>query len=56
MKREMMLMLSQWLKTSKYTVVFTGAGMSTESGLPDFRSSKGLWKKKIRVNWQVRKR
>ncbi len=39
-------MLSQWLKTSKYTVVFTGAGMSTESGLPDFRSSKGLWKKK----------
>ena len=25
-------------------VVFTGAGMSTESGLPDFRSAKGLWK------------
>lgn len=24
-------------------VVFTGAGMSTESGLPDFRSSGGLW-------------
>lgn len=28
-------------------VVFTGAGMSTESGLPDFRSAKdGLWRKK----------
>ena len=26
------------------TVIFTGAGMSTESGLPDFRSAKGLWK------------
>ncbi|WNS73553.1 NAD-dependent protein deacylase [Bacillus sp. DTU_2020_1000418_1_SI_GHA_SEK_038] len=40
-------MINRWLKESKYTVVFTGAGMSTESGLPDFRSSKqGLWNKK----------
>lgn len=36
-------MLSQWLKESNYTVIFTGAGMSTESGLPDFRSQSGLW-------------
>lgn len=34
------------LKSSQYTVIFTGAGMSTESGLPDFRSkSRGLWEK-----------
>lgn len=40
-------MLQDWLMSSKYTVVFTGAGMSTESGLPDFRSSNnGLWRKK----------
>lgn len=39
-------MLKEWLKESQYAVVFTGAGMSTESGLPDFRSSKGLWRKK----------
>ncbi|HHY73266.1 MAG TPA: NAD-dependent protein deacylase [Bacillus bacterium] len=39
-------MLEKWLNESNYTVVFTGAGMSTESGLPDFRSSKGLWKHK----------
>jgi NAD-dependent deacetylase len=40
-------MLAQWLKTSRYTVVLTGAGMSTESGLPDFRSAQtGLWSKK----------
>jgi NAD-dependent deacetylase len=40
-------MLAQWLKTSRYTVVLTGAGMSTESGLPDFRSAQtGLWNKK----------
>lgn len=25
-------------------VIFSGAGMSTASGLPDFRSSRGLWK------------
>lgn len=31
------------IKQSKKIVVFTGAGMSTESGLPDFRSSGGLW-------------
>jgi NAD-dependent deacetylase len=29
---------------AKKLVVFTGAGMSTESGLPDFRSAQGLWK------------
>ncbi len=36
--------LVEWLKASASTVVLTGAGMSTESGVPDFRSSKGLWK------------
>lgn len=40
-------MLHTWLVQSKQTAVFTGAGMSTESGLPDFRSSAtGMWQGK----------
>ncbi|PCJ16895.1 MAG: NAD-dependent deacetylase [Gammaproteobacteria bacterium] len=37
--------LSQWLLNSQHTTVFTGAGMSTESGIPDFRSPGGYWTK-----------
>lgn len=38
------MMLEEWIKNANHLVVFTGAGMSTESGLPDFRSAdKGLW-------------
>lgn len=35
--------LAEALKESKHAVVLTGAGASTESGLPDFRSKEGLW-------------
>lgn len=41
-----MKQLADLIKASAQIIVFTGAGMSTESGLPDFRSNKqGLWKK-----------
>ena len=33
------------IENSSNIVVFTGAGISTESGIPDFRSPTGIWKK-----------
>jgi NAD-dependent SIR2 family protein deacetylase len=35
--------LAQWLLQARHLVIFTGAGISTESGLPDFRGPDGLW-------------
>jgi NAD-dependent deacetylase len=40
--------LARMLGAHGPAVVFTGAGMSTESGLPDFRSNGGLWKQNRR--------
>lgn len=35
--------LSELVAQARHAVVFTGAGMSTESGIPDFRSPGGVW-------------
>ena len=35
--------LTQLIKEAKHIIAFTGAGISTESGIPDFRSSSGLY-------------
>jgi len=57
------------LRQAKYTVVFTGAGISVESGLPTFRGEGGIWKevdpnyfnidffhKKPRLTWEIIKK
>ena len=36
-------LLEQWIKESDNVVFFGGAGVSTESGIPDFRSVDGLY-------------
>lgn len=38
--------LQQWLDSSQNVVFFGGAGVSTESGIPDFRSVDGLYHQK----------
>ncbi|MBW2060725.1 MAG: Sir2 family NAD-dependent protein deacetylase [Deltaproteobacteria bacterium] len=35
--------LAQWIAEAERLVIFTGAGISTDSGLPDFRGPDGVW-------------
>ncbi len=39
--------LKQWISESRSAVFFGGAGVSTESGIPDFRSVDGLYHQKF---------
>ena len=38
---------------SRHMVAFTGAGISTESGIPDFRSPGGVWSKMKPISFQA---
>lgn len=40
---EPVMQLKSWIEESKNIVFFGGAGVSTESGIPDFRSQDGLY-------------
>ena len=42
--------LKKIIDESNNIVFFGGAGVSTESGVPDFRSENGLWNAKSRFN------
>ena len=44
------LKLQEIIKNSNNIVVFTGAGVSTESGLKDFRSKDGIYSMKYKYN------
>jgi NAD-dependent protein deacetylase/lipoamidase len=43
--------LATLLDRAEYVVAFTGAGISTESGIPDFRSPGGVWSKTTPVQY-----
>ncbi|MET0534090.1 MAG: Sir2 family NAD-dependent protein deacetylase [Steroidobacter sp.] len=47
-----MTALSELLQTSRRILVFSGAGISTESGIPDFRSPGGVWSKMQPIYFQ----
>lgn len=37
--------MAERIRRSRYAIALTGAGISVESGIPDFRSADGLWSK-----------
>ena len=48
----MSLKLKDLIEKSKKIVFFTGAGISTDSGIPDFRGPKGIWKTSTPIYFQ----
>jgi NAD-dependent deacetylase len=38
-------MIGEWLRQASAVTVLTGAGISTDSGIPDFRGPQGVWTK-----------
>lgn len=44
--------LARLIADARRIVVFTGAGISTESGIPDFRSPGGVWSKMKPIQFQ----
>ena len=42
---ELIAKAARLLIKCRYAIALTGAGMSTESGIPDFRGPNGIWTK-----------
>ena len=47
-----MEIFKELINNCKYPVFFTGAGISTDSGIPDFRGPQGFWKTNKPIYYQ----
>ncbi len=45
--------LRAWIERHRSIFVLTGAGVSTNSGIPDYRGADGEWKRRAPITWQV---
>ena len=45
--------LKEIIEKSKKIVIFSGAGLSTNSGIPDFRSADGIYSQKTNSKYKV---
>ena len=52
-KKELLSKFNEMVKTSNSIVFFGGAGVSTESGIPDFRSVDGLYNQKYETLMKI---
>src|SRR4051812_10976733 len=51
-------LIARWIVESEHLFAFTGAGISTDSGIPDFRGPEGVWTRRDAglpaPRWKVR--
>ena len=48
-----MIPLRDWLQARRRVFVLTGAGISTASGIPDYRGPDGAWKRRAPITYQA---